>query len=42
MILSATLQVRTLDIRAFLQTVAENASHVGLDRVEFDGPDHPS
>lgn len=40
-ILSAALQVRTLDIRAFLQTVADNAGHAGVDRVEFDGPEAP-
>jgi signal transduction histidine kinase len=40
-ILSATLQVSTLDICAFLRTVADNAVHAGIERVEFDGPADP-
>jgi signal transduction histidine kinase len=40
-ILSAALQLRTLDIQAFLQNVADNASHAGIERVEFSGLDRP-
>lgn len=36
-ILSASLQMKTLDIQEFLQTVADNAAHAGIARVEFDG-----
>ena len=36
-ILSANLQVKTLDVQSFLQTVANNAAHAGIAGVEFDG-----
>jgi signal transduction histidine kinase len=38
-ILSAPLQVQTLDIGAFLRTVAGNASHAGIAEVIYDGPE---
>jgi signal transduction histidine kinase len=38
-ILSAALQLRTLDIQAFLQNVADNASHAGIEQVLFSGLD---
>jgi signal transduction histidine kinase len=40
-ILSAPLQVQTLDIQSFLQTVADNASHAGIEYVRFEGLDRP-
>jgi K+-sensing histidine kinase KdpD len=40
-ILSATLQDRTLDIQAFLQKVADNAAHAGVEGVQFHGIDRP-
>lgn len=40
-ILSAALQLRTLDIQAFLQNVADNASHAGIEQVVFSGLDRP-
>ena len=40
-ILSATLQVRTLDIQAFVQKVADNAAHAGVEGVQFHGIDRP-
>jgi signal transduction histidine kinase len=39
--LSASLQMRTLDIHAFLQTVANNAAHAGIAHVEFGGTAAP-
>jgi signal transduction histidine kinase len=39
--LSAALQMKPLDIRAFLQTVADNAAHAGIAQVEFDGTARP-
>jgi signal transduction histidine kinase len=36
-ILSAALQMKTLDLQAFLRTVADNAVHAGIEGVEFDG-----
>ena len=38
---SAALPLETLDIRAFLRTVADNAAHAGIDHVTFDGPAEP-
>jgi signal transduction histidine kinase len=38
-ILSATLQIRTLDIQVFLQNVADNATHAGVEGVHFHGLD---
>jgi K+-sensing histidine kinase KdpD len=35
-ILSASLQMKTLDIHSFLQKVAHNAAHAGIARVNFD------
>jgi K+-sensing histidine kinase KdpD len=35
--LSASLQMKTLDIQAFLRTVANNAAHAGIASVQFDG-----
>lgn len=40
-ILSAPLQLHRLDVQAFLQTVAANASHAGIEDVQFDGVDGP-
>jgi signal transduction histidine kinase len=40
-ILSAALQLRTLDIQSFLQNVADNASHAGIEQVVFSGLDRP-
>jgi signal transduction histidine kinase len=40
-ILSAALQLRTLDIQAFLKNVADNASHAGIEAVEFSGLERP-
>lgn len=40
-ILSAALQMKTLDLQAFLRTVADNAVHAGIERVEFDGMPGP-
>jgi signal transduction histidine kinase len=40
-ILSATLQVSTLDLHEFLRHVAENAAHAGLADVRFSGDDRP-
>jgi len=40
-ILSAALQLRTLDIQTFLQNVADNASHAGIEHVEFSGVGRP-
>jgi signal transduction histidine kinase len=40
-ILSAALQMQTLDLQAFLRTVAENAVHAGIEAVEFDGVQGP-
>jgi len=40
-ILSAALQLRTLDIQAFLQNVADNAFHAGIEQVIFSGLDRP-
>jgi signal transduction histidine kinase len=40
-ILSAALQMQTLDLQAFLRTVAENAVHAGIEAVEFDGLQGP-
>lgn len=40
-ILSASLQMKTLDIQTFLQTVSENAAHAGIDQVEFSGLSTP-
>jgi len=34
--LSASLQVKTLDVHAFLKTVADNAAHAGIVQVQFD------
>jgi signal transduction histidine kinase len=34
---SAALQIKTLDIQAFLRTVAENAVHAGIAQVQFEG-----
>jgi signal transduction histidine kinase len=39
--LSAALQLKPLDIRSFLQTVADNAAHAGIAQVEFDGTSRP-
>ena len=36
-ILSASLQVSTLDIHGFLTRVADNAAHAGIERVQFAG-----
>jgi signal transduction histidine kinase len=40
-ILSAALQLKTLDLQAFLRTVADNAVHAGIESVEFDGVQGP-
>jgi signal transduction histidine kinase len=40
-ILSATLQVSTLDLRSFLRHVADNAADAGIEGVEFDGAGEP-
>jgi|HubBroStandDraft_6_1064221.scaffolds.fasta_scaffold18027_3 signal transduction histidine kinase len=34
---SAPMQVQTLDVNAFLQTVADNAAHAGIDQVSYHG-----
>jgi len=39
--LSASLQMQTLDIQAFLRTVADNAAHAGIERVQFEGQTAP-
>jgi len=36
-IMSAALQIKTLDLQAFLRTVADNAIHAGIEGVQFDG-----
>jgi K+-sensing histidine kinase KdpD len=36
----AALQMQTLDVNAFLRTVADNAAHAGIHAVSFDGPAH--
>jgi len=38
---SSELQVTEVDLTAFLQNVAANALHVGIDGVVFQGPDEP-
>jgi hypothetical protein len=38
---SAPLQIQTLNIQSFLQTVADNASHAGIQCVQFEGVDRP-
>ncbi len=38
---SAALAVRTLDLQAFLSTLADNAAHAGIERVELVGSAHP-
>ncbi|MCU6502572.1 HAMP domain-containing histidine kinase [Rugamonas sp. A1-17] len=38
---SSELQVTEVDLTAFLQNVAANARHVGIDGVVFQGPDEP-
>lgn len=35
---SAALTMQTLNVNAFLQTVADNAEHAGIRAVSFDGP----
>jgi signal transduction histidine kinase len=40
-ILSATLQVSTLDINGFLRHVAANAAHAGIERVLFEDAGEP-
>ena len=40
-ILSASLQVSTLDVRAFLRHVADNAADAGIGDVRFDGEGGP-
>ena len=40
-ILSATVQVSTLDINGFLTRLADNAAHAGIEGVQFRGVDHP-
>jgi len=40
-ILSASLQMKSLDIQSFLQTVADNAAEAGIARVTFDGLSRP-
>ena len=40
-ILSASLQVSTLDIHGFLTRVADNAAHAGIERVQFAGGTGP-
>lgn len=40
-ILSATLQVSTLDINGFLTRLADNAVHAGIEGVRFQGTEHP-
>jgi len=34
---SASLSMQTLDVNAFLRTVANNAAHAGIDQVRYDG-----
>lgn len=38
---SASLPMQTLDVNAFLRTVANNAAHAGIDQVRFDGQPAP-
>jgi K+-sensing histidine kinase KdpD len=38
---SATLQLGTLDVQAFLQHVADNAVHAGIADVQFEGVQEP-
>jgi K+-sensing histidine kinase KdpD len=38
---SATLQLGTLDVQAFLQHVADNAVHAGISDVQFEGVQEP-
>jgi signal transduction histidine kinase len=38
---SAALQLRTVDIQSFLRNVADNASHAGIEQVEFSGTAEP-
>jgi len=38
---SATLQLGTLDVQAFLQHVADNAVHAGITDVQFEGVQEP-
>nr|WP_254504423.1 HAMP domain-containing sensor histidine kinase [Duganella vulcania] len=38
---SSELQVTEVDLTAFLQNVAANAQHVGIDGVVFHGPEEP-
>jgi signal transduction histidine kinase len=33
---SASMQMRRLDVNAFLQTVADNAAHAGIDQVRYE------
>ena len=40
-ILTATVQVSTLDINGFLTRLACNAAHAGIERVQFRGVDRP-
>lgn len=40
-ILSAALQVKTLDLQSFLRKVADNAVHAGIEGVELDGRPGP-
>jgi signal transduction histidine kinase len=40
-ILSATLQVSTLDINGFLRHVAANAAHAGIEQVQFEDTGEP-
>ena len=40
-ILSASVQVSTLDVHGFLKRVADNAEHVGIPGVKFQGREQP-
>jgi signal transduction histidine kinase len=38
---AATMQVGTLPLQRFLQTVADNAAHAGISEVAYQGPEDP-